>query len=916
MMPDLIEELSKLPESLALVAVNGSKAPYQSDWQKRPLDKAAIEKEIRSLRCKAVGVLCGVFSGGLLFLDHDGASCDALIEKLSNGQILPKTVGVASGRPGRFQLIYKVPEQFHQAIETKRLKTKQKGEDGKDELLEFRWDGCQSVVAGAHPTTGEYQYLPGQSFAECEIAEAPMWMIEQMLVQEPVRQKPTRSSTNKDVIPLERCLSKKHRELLESGEGEGSRDNTGAALARDLIGTANYLRDIGQAFDGDPYDLLAQYCSRCNPPLGSRDCDRIYKSAEKDDPDSCLSSDKIDNCIEAWERNQRAPRKTTTVVKPPVDLEDPGDVDPPTTFLQYAKAHLFKGHWISFGDILYEWVGNYYKLRPDEALSPVIQRYANKFQVVKTDAAGNTTTTYPHAKPKSVKEVLEWVKLGCAVTADQVNPPGVNCTNGVLLLEWQGETLRPRLIKHSPDRYYLSEPRVTYNPDADSSEYERLMQCLDSDSREIWERTIAASLDLSTVRKFKGRAVKAALLKGDGSNGKDALRTLVQMVFGSGAMSSCTATDFRDYDSGRKFPLFELRGKRLNWPSENADAGRIDQFRALRAAITGDPIAFEQKNKPVLPAEPLETIFLFNVNEAPNIVAQLQATSSRWTLIPFNKTFANNPVAGQLQADPRFKEDPQFIKDKILPAFLNRLIQQLQAVVLEGIDYSCTQNLFEEMQRENSHLLQFAHDVGLRYDPTGSVTVKELWDKLRSWYIETGTLVIEESVNSRGIHKEKATWNDQARQSDRNVKGSNQVAQRFLEIFPKARKGMMTVEGSHNPQAVITKIKICPPTDQGDQDGQEPDSKNHTGEGSQLPAQKHNWVGTDQELGRNWVGDDQAELTHSYPVEQESYPVKKLGRSLEPIQDEHSPTHPGHPTQFDDKILFSEQEVTDCDDLD
>ncbi len=72
-----------LPSNWGLVAINGQKAPYQSNWQHTPLTPAQITAEIQqNQHCQAVGVLCGTLSGGLLFVDHDGASCDPLIESL------------------------------------------------------------------------------------------------------------------------------------------------------------------------------------------------------------------------------------------------------------------------------------------------------------------------------------------------------------------------------------------------------------------------------------------------------------------------------------------------------------------------------------------------------------------------------------------------------------------------------------------------------------------------------------------------------------------------------------------------------------------------------------------------------------------------------------------------------------------
>jgi hypothetical protein len=205
-MSQLLSLLPQIPDAWALVAIDGKKAPLGNRWQETPLCKADFEQAMQEKKfaklsidrhgkpfsiphywAKAIGVLCGTPSGGLLFLDHDGATCDPLIEQLSNvslAEALPPTVAVTSGRPGRYQLVYWVPEQFWSAIATHKVKAGV-GADGKPEQLEFRWNGCQSVVAGVHPQTGRYRWLEGRSPDEIDVAEAPLWMIEQMLSEQP-----------------------------------------------------------------------------------------------------------------------------------------------------------------------------------------------------------------------------------------------------------------------------------------------------------------------------------------------------------------------------------------------------------------------------------------------------------------------------------------------------------------------------------------------------------------------------------------------------------------------------------------------------------------------------------------------------------------------------------------------------------
>jgi len=101
-------------------------------------------------------------------------------------------------------------------------------------------------------------------------------------------------------VPLEVCLARESRVLLDYGVSEGGRNTSGAKLARDLIGTANYLQSIGQQFAGDPRQLLADYASRCTPPLPAKEVQAIWKSAEKDRPTPSCQPEGVETCIRAW----------------------------------------------------------------------------------------------------------------------------------------------------------------------------------------------------------------------------------------------------------------------------------------------------------------------------------------------------------------------------------------------------------------------------------------------------------------------------------------------------------------------------------------------------------------------------------------------------------------------------------------
>jgi len=101
-------------------------------------------------------------------------------------------------------------------------------------------------------------------------------------------------------VPLEACLSKDSRDLLQCGVNMGGRNTNGAKLARDLIGTANHLQSIGQQFVGDARLMLDDYAARCNPPLAPKEVEGICQSALKDRPSPSCTPDGVEACIRGW----------------------------------------------------------------------------------------------------------------------------------------------------------------------------------------------------------------------------------------------------------------------------------------------------------------------------------------------------------------------------------------------------------------------------------------------------------------------------------------------------------------------------------------------------------------------------------------------------------------------------------------
>src|SRR4028118_1761729 len=446
-------------------------------------------------------------------------------------------------------------------------------------------------------------------------------------------------------------------------------------------------------------------------------------------------------------------------------------------FILKAEDALYSdGHYVSIGGLLYRFTGSYYEELNESSekrrIGGWLKTYSEKVKGIWVKNRADTA---------SVNAVFSWVVNQTAVDPLQVNPGGLNCSNGVVKIHSDGSHL---LVPHDPKQIY-TYVGCKYDPNIDLTNGERLLECLEPSQREIFLRTAAAALNLKLVRsKLTGRGVKGLLCHGEGSNGKDTLRAVLAAVFGRG-MTGKSLSDFKSYDTGRKFTLAGIEGSLCNWASENTAKVDLDSIQSLKQFITGDPLDIERKGKDSYEYKPT-AIFFANCNKLPSITGGTAAIDDRYGILRFDKTYARNAIAaeGQLEADPRFKDDEKFILEKIAPAMLNKMLERLPLLLAEGIDYKATREAMREAQEESRHLWQFVRDLGYEAGKGERVYAKDLWSELQDWYQDAGILEIE--YTEKG--KEKLVWNELPNQWDKPVKAINQLYARLCEIFPKLEK--------------------------------------------------------------------------------------------------------------------------------
>ena len=123
-------------------------------WSEEP---GYTADKIREAARKAVGVLLGPVSGGLLTIDFDGPGSDEMLPQLygraSNN--LPQTIAWKSGMPERRQVAFVIDQRLWSKITGGKSWRDNQGET----VFELRWQGQQSAFAGVHPETGRYYWL-------------------------------------------------------------------------------------------------------------------------------------------------------------------------------------------------------------------------------------------------------------------------------------------------------------------------------------------------------------------------------------------------------------------------------------------------------------------------------------------------------------------------------------------------------------------------------------------------------------------------------------------------------------------------------------------------------------------------------------------------------------------------------------
>jgi hypothetical protein len=184
------------PEEWSLIPTAG-KGTFVKQWTDKRFRHVETEGLVTThSRYDGLGVVTGELSGGLVALDIDGPEADARYATAAGEGYEERggetTMAWTSGKPGRRQLLYRVPE--HMVPQLRHVHVVVLKKDGawalekgdedrtkegvpKDyEEVVLRFNRCQSVLPGSiHPEGRQYKFL---QYNDGKPADAPEWILD------------------------------------------------------------------------------------------------------------------------------------------------------------------------------------------------------------------------------------------------------------------------------------------------------------------------------------------------------------------------------------------------------------------------------------------------------------------------------------------------------------------------------------------------------------------------------------------------------------------------------------------------------------------------------------------------------------------------------------------------------------------
>lgn len=520
-----------------------------------------------------IGITCGAPSGGLLVLDFDVSEAKNGLETLKQWEMehgeLPETAEAITGSGGK-----------HYFFRTDRNNIKP---TSNQELgVDVRCDGSFVVAPGSiHPNGNAYEWWC--SPWECEMATADGNVLDFLdYVQRNGGEDGTRKENGKFRLP----------DKIKSGE----RDKT-------LFRYASHLRSVGRSDEEIMATVLGVNFQRCEPPMDSRDIQRIVKSACKYERGGGVN-DSDDG------RKVGAPGKPGGGMLPRGPKGGIKTNELAKLVIKNNLAQIIDGAPAV-------WTGRRWEFGA---------RAINRCTLELAD----------DAKKQDKAEVVSYImdKAPC-VTSDNAFDGGYyvqfsNCTYDVI---------NDTVVEPTPSMFIIATLPVELNMDAPRNEADEFLESVadnDPDTLQAMKEVIGACMCsrrvLSQSPMLIGRAGGAS---GKASNGKSTFLNWLRSILGTENVSSLDIATL-----GQRFQAGRVVGKLANLGDDIPDGFlRGDELSMFKKLVTGDAIYTDVKNGEGFEFRPSASM-VFSMNAVPRLQDTTDGVFRRLAFIPFRRRFS------------------------------------------------------------------------------------------------------------------------------------------------------------------------------------------------------------------------------------------------------------------------------------
>ncbi|MFP9060996.1 phage/plasmid primase, P4 family [Natrialbaceae archaeon A-chndr2] len=244
------------------------------------------------------------------------------------------------------------------------------------------------------------------------------------------------------------------------------------------------------------------------------------------------------------------------------------------------------------------------------------------------------------------------------VEIDREKPPAHELAvgNGILNLK-TGE-----LHSHTPKEFHTTSIDVDYNPDA---EVDRIDEFLHEIVHEGNVDTLYRLIAHSILKSYPSR--KAAMLSGEGSNGKGTYLQLIEHFLSRRNTVARGLKSIVEY----RFAAQDLHGKLANLEGDLSPR-ELNESRMLKKLTGGDTITADVKGSNETIEFRNHASLMFAVNEVPTSPEDSHGWWSRWMYIPFPHRFDGDDET------PKEKLMVELTSEEELQGLLNRCFEEIQ----------------------------------------------------------------------------------------------------------------------------------------------------------------------------------------------------------------------------------------------